>query len=100
MPTGGSGATSSCWHISTENRRFCVVSMKFTGIKKTMAYIAGQHLKIRDEVAITVKCKQILDLTLADGACAGIESRLDELLPYQTFGICFPHSIDRIFWDI
>ena len=72
------------------------------GHKKTMLQLTLEHKKLMEEVTDKYSIEKVgtFDFVVADGACSSMEIHLKEMMPWATFGLCLPHSIDRIFYDI
>jgi hypothetical protein len=74
-----------------------------TGKRKDMRFLVDETKKRMAIVNALVGQQSgsgVVDLVLADGACAGMAKILDDECPWVTMMICFFHCMDRVFADI
>lgn len=82
---------------------YYVEAVDTTGITKDMEYLTKEHARIAKKLGTMAGLGETIehqDFIVVDGACASIESFLEEEMPTTTLGICVPHSGDRIVDDI
>lgn len=65
-----------------------------TGITKSMQWLCDMHVQVEKELCAVTGEEDLTILLLEDGGCRDLKPLWEAAMPFSTFGLCAPHSLD------